>query len=73
MAFTFKLEHPDGTPADPPSAAPSRTGRSATRSPSGLTSRPCSSSGSGTRATRSQRAPRGRVRVNESGGKARRR
>ena len=26
MAFTFKLEHPEGTPADPPSSgAPSRT------------------------------------------------
>ena len=36
MAFTFKLEHPDGTPADPPrSSQPSRTGTSATRSHEG--------------------------------------
>jgi hypothetical protein len=29
MAITFKLEHPDGTPADPPrSDPPSRTGKS---------------------------------------------
>jgi hypothetical protein len=44
MAFTFKLEHPDGAPADPPtlrSAVPNW--RSATRSRSVPVSRRCSS------------------------------